>query len=188
MIIRKSLQKLRILKYKLLSECKNIIGRPKYIQATQFLGTGTVSFGKNVQLGYFPSPYFYNGYIYIEARNPNTSIIFGDNIHINNNCVLIAEGEGIEIGSNTLIGTNCEILDSNFHDLSPNCRTTGHTKTAKVIIGQNVFIGNNVKIMKGVHIGNNSVIANGSLVTKNIDSNVIAGGFPAKKISELTKK
>jgi maltose O-acetyltransferase len=153
MNFRKIFQKLRILKYRLLSNCKLVIGNPKINQPVQFVGGGTILFGKNVNLGYFPSPYFYNSCIYVEARNKETKIVFGDNIYINNNCVFIAEGEGIEIGSNTLIGTNCEIIDSDFHDLNPNRRTNGKAKTAKVMIGKNVFIGNNVKIMKGVTIG-----------------------------------
>ncbi|MCD5385366.1 hypothetical protein LRZ95_01725 [Candidatus Gracilibacteria bacterium] len=42
-----------------------------------------------------------------------------------------------------------------------------------------------MKILKGVTIGDNSVIANGSVVTKSIQSNVIAGGVPAKVIKNL---
>lgn len=180
MNFRQIFQKLRILKYKLLSNCKLVIGNPKINQPVQFVGGGTILFGKNVNFGYFPSPYFYNSCIYIEARNKETKIVFGDNMYINNNCVFMAEGEGIEIGSNTLIGTNCEIIDSDFHDLHPDRRTNGKAKTAKVVIGNNVFIGNNVKIMKGVTIGDNSVIANSSVVTKNVAEDVIVGGYPVE--------
>jgi maltose O-acetyltransferase len=179
MSFRKILQTIRILKYKLLSNCKTVIGNPKCNQPVQFIGGGRIMFGENVNLGYFPSPYFYNSSIYIEARNTESTIIFGDNIYINNNCVFIAEGEGIEIGSNTLVGANCEIIDSDFHDLHSDRRTNGKPKTAKVIVGKNVFIGNNVKIMKGVRIGDNSIIANSSIVLKSIPGNIIAGGNPA---------
>jgi maltose O-acetyltransferase len=179
MRFKRILQKIRILKYKLLSNCKRVVGNPKLNLPVQLIGKGSILFGKNVTLGYFPSPYFFTSNIYIEARNKETKIIFGDNIHINNNCVFIAEGEGIEIGSNTLIGTNCEIIDSDFHDLHPDSRTSGKPKTAKVIIG------NNVRIMKGVTIGNNSIIANSSIVTKSISENVIAGGYTCKMIKQL---
>lgn len=185
MNFKKLFQKFRVLKYKLLSDSNNVIGKPTLHQPAQFTGKGKITFGTNVNLGFFPSPYFYNCYIYIEARNKNTKIIFGDNIHINNNCVIIAEGDGIEIGSNTLIGTNCEIIDSDFHDLTPDKRSNGTPITAKVVIGKNVFIGNNVKILKGVTIGDNSVIANSSIVVKSIPENLIAGGNPAKIIKNL---
>jgi len=51
----------------------------------------------------------------------------------------------------------------------------------------NVFIGSNVKVMKGVSIGNNSVIANGSIVTRSIPENVLTGGVPAKVIRSLSE-
>jgi len=175
----------RILKYNLLSNCQNVIGRPVYYQPTQLLGKGTITFGQNVRLGVNPSPGLYSGYGYIDARKSNAKIIIGDDVWINNNVILISEGEGIEIGAKTLIGLNVEITDSNFHNLNPHNRMGGIAKTAKVIIGKNVFIGSNVKILKGVTIGDNSVIANSSVVTKSISANVIAGGYPAKVIREI---
>jgi len=175
----------RILKYKLLSNCKKISGKPKIYQPTQFLGKGTISFGKNVILGYNPSPNFYTGYGYMDARKKQSKINIGNDVWINNCFVLISEGEGIVIGQKTIIGLNVEITDSDFHDLHPEKRIGGTPKTSKVHIGENVFIGSNVKILKGVSIGDNTVIANSSVVTKSIPSNVIAGGYPCSVIKNL---
>lgn len=52
-------------------------------------------------------------------------------------------------------------------------------------IGNNVWIGGNVCVMPGVTIGDNVVIGAGSVVTKDIHSNVIAAGTPCKVIKEL---
>jgi len=177
----------RVLKYKILSNCRNLKGTPKINQPTQLLGEGTLVFGRNVKLGYSPSPYLYSGYGYIDARKSSSKIIIGDDVMINNNFTIISEGEGegIEIGEKTLIGSNVEITDSDFHDLHPKRRRGGMPKTAKITIGKNVFIGSNVKILKGVTIGDNSVIANSSVVTKNIPEKVIAGGYPCKVIKSL---
>ena len=175
----------RVLKYKILSNCKNVVGKAIYNQPTQLLGVGTIVFGKNVNLGVSQSPFFYSGYGYIDARKEQSKILIDDNVWINNNFNICSEGEGIEIGRDTLIGLNFEVSDSDFHDLHPDRRTTGIPKTAKVTIGTNVFIGSNVKILKGVTIGDNSVIANSSVVTKSIPANVIAGGYPAKVIKEI---
>jgi acetyltransferase-like isoleucine patch superfamily enzyme len=172
----------RVIKYRLLSSCKNIIGNPKYNQPTQLLGGGVIMFGKNVNLGVRPSPNLYSGYGYIDARKEKSLITIGDNVWINNNFMITSEGQSISIGKDTLIGLNVEITDSDFHDLNPKKRMSGIPKTAKVIIEENVFIGNNVKILKGVTIGKNSVIGNSSVVTKSIPSNVIAGGYPCKVI------
>jgi len=175
----------RVIKYKFLSNCKNIMGDPVYNQPTQLLGEGSIVFGENVKLGYSPSPYLYSGYGYIEARKSDSKIIIGNDVMINNNFNIIGEGEGIEIGAKTLIGSNVEISDSDFHELDPERRRGGMPKTVKVSIGKNVFIGSNVKILKGVTIGDNSVIANSSIVTKTIPANVIAGGYPCKVIKDL---
>jgi len=175
----------RIIKYKLLSDCKDVIGNPKYNQPTQLLGVGTIVFGKNVNLGVEASPQFYSSYGYIDARKLHSKISIGDNVSINNNFMIASEGEGIEIGARTLIGLNVEISDSNFHDLNPNKRMGGIPQTSKVVILENVFIGSNVKILKGVTIGKNSVIANSSVVIKSIPENVIAGGYPCKVIKKI---
>ena len=175
----------RIVKYKLLSSCRTVTGNPKYNQPTQLCGGGAIMFGNNVSLGVRPSPNLFSGYGYIDARNEKSKIIIGDDVWINNNFMIASEGEGIEIGDKTLIGLNVEITDSDFHDLHPGRRRGGIPKTAKVTIGRNVFIGSNVKILKGVSIGDNSVIANSSVVTKSIPENVIAGGYPCKVIKQI---
>lgn len=52
-------------------------------------------------------------------------------------------------------------------------------------IGNNVVFGRNVTILKNVTIGDNCIIGNGSIVTKDIPSNSVAAGAPAKAISTL---
>ena len=80
-----------------------------------------------------------------------------------------------------------EIIDSAFHSIETNSRMSNIYKSHKVVIKRNVFIGSNVKILKGVTIGENTVIANGSIVTKSLPANVIAGGNPAKIIRPLSE-
>ncbi len=175
----------RIIKYKIISTCNNVRGHPTIFQPVLMNGMGHIDFGGNVNLGVQVSPYFYSSYIYIDSRTDKSNIKFGDNVYINNNCVFISEGEGIEIGNNVLIGTSCEIYDSDFHDLNPAFRFGGNISMAKVRVGDNVFIGSNVKILKGVEIGRDCVIANGSVVTKSLPPKAIAAGVPAKVIKFL---
>ena len=54
--------------------------------------------------------------------------------------------------------------------------------TKPITIGNDVYIGNNVILLPGVSIGNNVVIGAGAVVTKNIPSNSVAVGVPAKVI------
>lgn len=60
-------------------------------------------------------------------------------------------------------------------------RDTSTTKKT-VKIGNHVFIGARVFILKGVTIGDNTVIGAGSIVSKDIPANCIAAGNPCKVI------
>jgi acetyltransferase-like isoleucine patch superfamily enzyme len=178
-------QWIRILLYGALSTGKSE-GNPRKMQPVIICGNGMVRFEKGVTLGYFPSPFFLSGYIHLEARGKESFICIGENTQVNNNFVAIAEHTSISIGKRCLIGTNVEILDSDFHGIRVADRNTSNRKKARpVVIGDDVFIGSNVKIMKGVVIGNGSVIANGSVVVSAVPSGVIAGGNPAKALRAI---
>lgn len=88
----------------------------------------------------------------------------------------------ITIGQESGIGPGCYITD---HDhgldptLAPLAQALIHEPTT---IGDRVWIGANVTILKGVTIGDDAVIGAGSVVTKNIPSQAIAVGNPAKVI------
>ena len=113
-------------------------------------------------------------------------------------------GYNISIGKNFFENFNCTFLDSapieigNFVLLGPNVSlfTSGHPVDAEkrrklfqfakpIIIGDNVWIGGNTVINPGVQIGENTVIGSGSVVTKSIPANVVAGGNPCKIIKKL---
>ncbi|MBT0608838.1 acyltransferase [Aequorivita echinoideorum] len=171
-------------KYAFLSNNKNISGSAKKHQPIICNGRGSICFGENVHFGVVNSPMFYNSYAYIEARTENSNIIFGNNIFINNNFSAISE-KSISIGNNVLIGYNCNISDSFFHNLEIKKRIETDPNPQTVIIGNNVFIGNNVTILKGVNIGANCVIAAGSVVTKSFPENSIIAGIPASIIKTI---
>jgi len=174
----------RIWKYKILSDCKNVIGKPLLYHPTLLKGNGKITFGNNVQMGVIASPNFYSHYSYLEARNNDSVISIGNNVAINNAFSAVAF-QNITIQDNVLIGINCAIIDNDGHDLASDKRNTGEPKSAAVTIEKNVFIGDNVTILKGVTIGENSVIGLGAVVTNDIPKNVIAAGNPAKVIRNL---
>ncbi len=184
-IIKKYLQSFRVKIYKGLNNNKNVIGNPIIRQPALFVGIGKIFFGVDVTLGYYPSPHFYNGSIYIESRSYESEIVFGDNIIANNNLCIVCDRTKITVGSRTLIGVNVTITDSDFHGIHPENRNNGKYICKPVIIEENVFIGNNCTILKGVTIGENSIVANGSIVIKDVQSNTIVGGNPAKLIKSV---
>jgi acetyltransferase-like isoleucine patch superfamily enzyme len=179
-------QALRIRKYCFLSNCENVIGTPIINQPVQMVGRGTIKFNGKVNLGVFPSPGYLSGYIYIEARYPDSVVEFGDGVWLNNNSSFVSEGPGIYIGARAMLGPGCSVVDSDFHDLHPDRRMTGVPKKGKVVIGENAFVGSNVSILKGVEIGKNSVVGCGAIVSQSIPENVVVVfGNPAKIVKQF---
>lgn len=107
----------------------------------------------------------------------------GRNVYANFNLTLVDDGL-IEIGSFTMIGPNVTIATA-CHPISPELRRRGLQYNKNVVIGENVWIGSGAIILPGVRIGDNSIIGAGSVVTRDIPSNVIAVGNPCKVLREI---
>lgn len=84
----------------------------------------------------------------------------------------------ISVGDNVTLATGVKLL---AHDAST-AKTGVHTKVGIVQIGNNVFIGANTVVLPNVRIGNNVVVGAGSVVTKDIPSNSVYAGNPARLI------
>lgn len=84
----------------------------------------------------------------------------------------------VQIGNHTDIASEVMIYSSE-HDIdSPEFEAS----SAKVIIGDYVFIGPRAIIMPGVTIKDRAIVAAGAVVTKDVESGVVVGGIPAKFI------
>jgi acetyltransferase-like isoleucine patch superfamily enzyme len=57
-------------------------------------------------------------------------------------------------------------------------------KTAPIIIGDDVWLGSNVTVLKGVRIGDGAVVGANSLVNADVEPYTIVGGVPAKVIGK----
>jgi acetyltransferase-like isoleucine patch superfamily enzyme len=174
----------RIIVYRILSQNRCLRDRGARAQPVLILGKGKVTLGK-CNLGIWPSPFFFTGYVHIEARTKNAEVTIADDVWINNNAIIIASAASISIGKGCLIGPEFCVFDSDFHEVDPKRRNSGAPKGISVAIAENVFIGSRVTVLKGVSIGPNSVIGSGSVVTTSIPPNCIAAGVPAKIIRAL---
>ena len=101
------------------------------------------------------------------AARDNATLFIGQSVFINRNTIFIAM-KSITIGNRVTIGPNVCIYDHD-HDI----HNPGEYFCNDVIIGDYVWIGANVTILKGVTIGDNSVIASGSIVTKDVPANTM---------------
>lgn len=146
---------------------------------------GEIIFGKNVTLKSNNTSYHLNMHspVKIMVDRKSALIEIGDNTRINGSC--IHAFQKITIGRNCLIAANCQIFDSNGHDLSfPDVtnRINSRGGAREIIIEDNVWIGANCIILPGVRIGYGSVIAAGSVVIKEIPPMCVAGGNPAEVV------
>jgi len=127
--------------------------------------------GKDINL----QPPFYCDYGY--------NISLGDQVYFNFSCVLL-DVMPIKIGSRTLIGPNVQIYTAS-HPMNFKERATGLEFAKPISIGEDVWIGGAAVICPGVKIGDRTVIGAGSVVTKDIPSDVFAVGNPCQVIREL---
>ena len=151
------------------------------LRGAQFISLGNdVWIGKGVQL--------------IATSKSSTSQQLSPEISVGNNCSIgdyshitainhIKLGNNVRMGKNVLITDNSHGSTVNVDDLAPNKRPL-QSKGA-IIIEDNVWIGEKTCILPGVTIGKNAIIGAGSVVTKDIPSNCIAAGNPAKVIRYL---
>ena len=95
----------------------------------------------------------------------------------------------ISVGKNCLFSAGIHLIthDGGVKVLSDSGYFQGERMDiiAPIVIGDNVYIGTGAYIMPGVTIGNNCVVGAASVVTKDIPSNTVAVGIPAKVIKTM---
>ncbi|HEY9767042.1 MAG TPA: sugar O-acetyltransferase [Coleofasciculaceae cyanobacterium] len=109
-------------------------------------------------------------------------IFAGDNLYINYDCTIL-DCNTVHLGNDVLLAPKVQIYTA-YHPTDPELRLSGKELAAPVIIGDNVWLGGGVIICPGVTIGSNVTIGAGSIVTKDIPSNVVAAGNPCRIIKQ----
>jgi len=118
------------------------------------------------------------------AKQPGARIQIGSKtrIHASGICAFLS----VSIGSRCLIAANCQIMDSSGHPLAADNVESRidivYKDALPVVIGDDVWLCEGVKVMPGVTIGKGTVVAAGSVVTKSLPPYCLAGGIPAKVI------
>ena len=113
-------------------------------------------------------------------------ISVGKRFFANFNFTVLDEAR-VTIGDNCFIGPNVSIYTA-CHSTDPVERNNRVEWAEPVTIGDNVWIGGAVTILPGVTIGDNVTIGAGSVVTKDIPSDVVAVGNPCRVIRKIGEK
>ncbi len=153
------------------------IGEGSEIENVEFEVQGEnncINIGKNVVLR--------NSLIAVADKESLISI--GDDTSIGKGAKFVAlESSKVEIGKGCLFSTNISIMNSDSHsiiDLKDHYRKNA---ASDVYVGNHVWLGENVTILKGAEIQDNVIIGNRSMLLKGkYQSNSIYAGLPAKFI------
>lgn len=167
-----------------------------YLDESQLASMGFRSYGKNVKISSHSNIY------------GASMISIGNNVRIDDFCIVSAGPGGIELGNYIHIACYCSLIGkekivmedfsglssrtcvySSSDDYSGNAMTNPmvpekytNVKHAPVFIRKHVIVGSGSVILPGVEIGAGSAIGALSLVTKSISPGMIAIGNPAKEL------
>ncbi len=108
---------------------------------------------------------------------------FGDGVYANFNLTCVDDTH-IYVGSHTMFGPNV-VLATAGHPLMPQLRVHGIQYNLPIHIGCNCWFGAGAIVMPGITIGDNTIVGAGSIVTKDLPSNVIAVGNPCRVLREV---
>lgn len=120
--------------------------------------------------------------VYVE---PGATLTIGNNVGMSSTRLWIHESA--RIGNNVKIGGCVLITDTDAHPMDYMARRSSNegTKSAPVVIEDDVWVGAHCIILKGVTIGARSIIGAGSVVTKSIPADCVAAGNPCRVIKNL---
>jgi acetyltransferase-like isoleucine patch superfamily enzyme len=129
--------------------------------------------GKNVQ--------FSGGSVWFEDHH--CIIEIGANTTIESAHLAITEpNKKITIGEDCMFSSNIEFRTGDSHSIMDTLTNRRINYAQNIEVGNHVWIGAHSIILKAVKIGNNSIIGTKSIVTKDIPSNALVAGVPAKII------
>lgn len=170
----------------------------------RIVGKGKITIGDNFCMtsGEHINPISSNLQASIYTETPNSIIQIGDNVGMSSTRMWIHDS--LTIGNNVQIGACVLLIDTDTHQIDYRLRRNPenevfkgmtneeiwkqkleNTKSAPIVIEDDVWIGAHTIVLKGVTIGARSVIGAGSVVTKDIPADCIAAGNPCKVIRYL---
>ena len=114
----------------------------------------------------------------------NATLSIGDKSRIGANSIIFCEDK-IQIGNNVEMSWNCQLMDTDRHEILDVVTKQKCLSHSPITIGDNVWVGNHVSFNKGSRVPNDIIISSNSLCNKDysfVSSFSVIGGIPAKII------
>ena len=122
----------------------------------------------------------------LRTFSPKASIVIGEGCELTGTSIT-CRSTSIVLGRKVLIAPDVVIVDSDFHAPWPVEQRSidpGMDRDKPVVIGDGAWIGMRTVILKGVTIGSGAIIGAGSVVTRDIPTNAVACGVPARVVRQ----
>ena len=154
-----------------LRRCNSVGPRARLFGRAMVQNWGRITIGERVLI--------YGSAVRCElVANPGGTIEIGDGVFLNSG-VSISAHQLVKIGNGCQIGNYSLLMDNDYHRVG-NLREAGVSKP--IILGNDVWLGAHVIVLKGVTIGDGAVIGAGSVVTRDVPPRSVAVGSPARVV------
>ena len=121
--------------------------------------------------------------VYIKIIGNNNRVYIGKRTSFSSgNVICGGSGTSIVVGSDCLFAENVDIWNTDTHSVLRHGNLDNPPSSIK--IGNRIWVGKDVAILKGVSIGDNAVVGMRSLVTKDIQPGTLNVGSPSKEIKD----
>lgn len=122
----------------------------------------------------------------LHANFGGAHVHFGKNVYANFNLTCVDDTH-IYVGDGTMIGPNVTLATAG-HPILPELRARAYQYNLPISIGKNCWLGAGVIVLPGVKIGDNTVVGAGSVVSKDLSTNVVAVGCPCRVLHEIGER
>lgn len=141
-------------------------------------------FGSNSRI-FIGTENFFNESIFWLEDESSEIIIGNNNKFCGKTHMGIVEGTALTIGNDCLFSSDIYITSTDSHSIISKDTGKRINPSLSVTLGNHVWIGHRVSILKGVEIGNDCIVGCGSILTRAfLQDNVILAGTPAKIIKK----
>ena len=111
------------------------------------------------------------------------NIHLGERVYVNMSCVFL-DAADITIHDDVQIGPCVQLLTSD-HPRDAAERTLGLESARPITIGARAWLGGGTIVLPGVEIGHDTIIGAGSVVTRSVESGVVAVGNPCRVVAPI---
>lgn len=147
-----------------------------------------VKLGKDVKIFDFVNLY---GCSIDDNSKVGTFVEIQKNASVGKNCKISSHTficEGVHIGDNVFVGHNVTFINDKYpRSANPDgsMQTEADWSVVETFVKNGASIGSSSTILCGVTIGENAIVGAGAVVTKDVPSNTVVAGVPAKVIKKL---